>query len=76
MRGFGEDDGRRLLLRGAAGGKGLALRGRFRAMAADGLSWLLCMQACGCAEQQREQAEERRESVQRFLHLYRWTFLL
>jgi secondary thiamine-phosphate synthase enzyme len=45
-------------------------------MAAGGLSWLLCLQACGCAEQQREQAEQRRESVQRFLHLYRWTFKL
>ena len=30
-----------------------------------------CMQACRCVEEQCEQTEERRESMQRFLHLYR-----
>ena len=52
----------------------MALGSRLGAVTAGGLSWLLCMQARRCVEQQREQTEERRESVQRFLHLYGWTF--
>ena len=58
---------------GAAGGKGVALGGRLWTVAAGGWSWLLCMQA-RYVEQQREQAEDRRDSMQSFLHLYRWTF--
>jgi hypothetical protein len=46
----------------------VALGDRFWTVTAGGLSWLLCMQARRCVEQQREQTEERRDSMQCFLH--------
>jgi hypothetical protein len=58
-----------LLLRGAAGGKVVALRSGLWTVAAGRLPGLLRMQARRCIEKQHEQTEERREPVQRFLHL-------
>ena len=56
----------------------MALRGRFWTVTAGRLLRLCCIQARRCIEQQGDQTEERRESVQRFLHLFRhhqgWTF--
>jgi len=62
-------NGRRLLLRGAAGGRVVALRSGLWTVTAGGLAGLLRMQARCCIEEQHEQTEERREPVQRFLHL-------
>jgi len=48
----------------------MALRGRLWTVTTGGFFRLQDVQAYRCIEQQCEKAEERRESVQRFLHLF------
>jgi hypothetical protein len=59
----------RLLLLGAATGRNMLIEGRLAgAMIAGGLLRLCDLHAGGCADEERQEAEQRREEMHSFFH--------